>query len=239
MAAKDQGQTASQVPISQHPVFPAIVALWFAALLGIGSLVLPVALFEALAEATGLAAAVPAAAPPLGVTARILIALVFAALGVVAGLYIARKVVAAQGATRPAARRRAQPASTRRDEAAKRPISAREELGVESFDEPIEAPRPAPAPTPAPGRRRALAVTDESGPSELLDRAVQKLEDEIDRAGGPENITEENMPEAHIRGDIDTPYKCIGGAIFTMQRAGFARVGFIPEPPAGTGVARL
>jgi hypothetical protein len=171
VAAKDQGQTASQVPISQHPVFPAIVALWFAALLGIGSLVLPVALFEALAVATGLAAAVPAAAPPLGVTARILIALVFAALGVVAGLYIARKVVAAQGTTRPAARRRAQPASTRRDEAAKRPISAREELGVESFDEPIEDPRPAPAPTPAPGRRRALAVTDESGPSELLDRA--------------------------------------------------------------------
>ena len=30
------------------------------------------------------------------------------------------------------------------------------------------------------------------------------------------------MPEAHIRGDINTPYRCIGGAIFTMQRAGFA-----------------
>ena len=23
----------------------------------------------------------------------------------------------------------------------------------------------------------------------------------------------------HIRGDINTPYKCIGGAVFTMQRA--------------------
>jgi len=41
------------------------------------------------------------------------------------------------------------------------------------------------------------------------------------------------LPEAHIRGDINTPYRCIGGAIFTMQRAGFARVGFISEPPAG------
>ena len=41
------------------------------------------------------------------------------------------------------------------------------------------------------------------------------------------------MPEVHIRGDINTPYKCIGGAIFTMQRAGFARVGFISEPPPG------
>ena len=74
---------------------------------------------------------------------------------------------------------------------------------------------------------------------ELLDRAVKKLEDEIERQGGVENITEENMPEAHIRGDINTPYKCIGGAIFTMQRAGFARVGFISEPAPGGTVTRL
>ena len=43
------------------------------------------------------------------------------------------------------------------------------------------------------------------------------------------------MPEAHIRGDINTPYRCIGGAIFTMQRAGFARIGFISEPPPRGG----
>ena len=65
---------------------------------------------------------------------------------------------------------------------------------------------------------------------QLLERAVKKLEDEIKRAGGVDNITEENMPEAHIRGDVNTPYKCIGGAVFTMQRAGFARVGFISSP---------
>ena len=65
----------------------------------------------------------------------------------------------------------------------------------------------------------------------LLDMAVAKLEDQIKAVGGVENITEENMPEAHIRGDINTHYKCIGGAVFTMQRAGFARVGFISEPP--------
>ena len=70
---------------------------------------------------------------------------------------------------------------------------------------------------------------------ELLDRAVKKLEDEIERQGGVENLTEETMPEAHIRGDVDTPYKCVGGAVYTMQRAGFARVGFISEPPAGAG----
>jgi biopolymer transport protein ExbD len=74
---------------------------------------------------------------------------------------------------------------------------------------------------------------------DLLDRAVKKLEDEIEKVGGVENLTEETMPEAHIRGDVNTPYRCIGGAIFTMQRAGFARVGFISEPPAGTVTQRL
>lgn len=74
---------------------------------------------------------------------------------------------------------------------------------------------------------------------ELLDRSVKKLEDAVAAAGGAENLTEETMPEAHIRGDVNTPYKCIGGAIFTMQRAGFARVGFISEPPAGYTTGRL
>ena len=74
---------------------------------------------------------------------------------------------------------------------------------------------------------------------ELLDKAVDKLEKQIAAVGGVENITEENMPEAHIRGDVNTPYKCIGGAVFTMQRAGFARVGFISEPPPGNVTTRL
>ena len=74
---------------------------------------------------------------------------------------------------------------------------------------------------------------------ELLDRAVEALEKQIAAVGGVENINEENMPEVHIRGDINTPYKCIGGTVFTMQRAGFARVGFISQPPAGGPVTRL
>ena len=71
---------------------------------------------------------------------------------------------------------------------------------------------------------------------DLLDMAVKKLEDQIKKVGGVENITEENMPEAHIRGDINTQYKCIGAAIITMQQAGFQRVGFISEPPPLAGV---
>ena len=74
---------------------------------------------------------------------------------------------------------------------------------------------------------------------ELLDRGVKALEEQIKRVGGVENINEENMPEVHIRGDINTPYKCIGGTVFTMQRAGFQRVGFISQPAAGGPVQRL
>ncbi|NUQ17245.1 MAG: biopolymer transporter ExbD [Sphingomonas sp.] len=68
---------------------------------------------------------------------------------------------------------------------------------------------------------------------DLLDRAVKKLEDQIKAVGGVQNINEDNMPEAHIRGDVNTPYKCIGATILTMQEAGFQRVGFISQPGPG------
>ena len=74
---------------------------------------------------------------------------------------------------------------------------------------------------------------------QLLDMAVKALEDQIAKVGGVENINDDNMPEVHIRGDINTPYKCIGGTVFTMQRAGFARVGFISQPPPGGPITRL
>ena len=74
---------------------------------------------------------------------------------------------------------------------------------------------------------------------QLLEMAAKKLKAEVDKLGGPDKVTDETMPEAHIRGDVNTPYKCIGGAVFTMQRAGFARVGFISEPPPGETTTRL
>jgi biopolymer transport protein ExbD len=76
------------------------------------------------------------------------------------------------------------------------------------------------------------------GAQELLDRAVAKLRLEIEKQGGVDAPGLE-LPEAHIRGDVNTPYRCIGGAIYTMQLAGFSRVGFISEPPPGGAVQRL
>jgi len=72
--------------------------------------------------------------------------------------------------------------------------------------------------------------------ADLLTRAADELQHRIDAVGGAANITEENMPEAHIRADIDTPYRCVGGAIFTMQRAGYARIGFISQPEPRGGI---
>jgi biopolymer transport protein ExbD len=36
--------------------------------------------------------------------------------------------------------------------------------------------------------------------------------------------------EVHITGTIDTPYRCVGAAIYALQRAGFSRIGFVSEP---------
>jgi biopolymer transport protein ExbD len=73
--------------------------------------------------------------------------------------------------------------------------------------------------------------------TELLDRAVNKLKLEIDKQGGP-NAPGIELPEAHVRGDVNTPWMCVAGAIYNMQLAGFQKVGFISEPPAG-GTVRL
>ena len=70
------------------------------------------------------------------------------------------------------------------------------------------------------------------GHQELLTRAVDKLKVEIARQGGV-NAAGLELPEAHIRADVNVPYRCVGGAIYTMQMAGFARVGFISQPPGG------
>jgi biopolymer transport protein ExbD len=73
--------------------------------------------------------------------------------------------------------------------------------------------------------------------TELLRRGQEKLEKLLEDIGGVENITEENFPEVHIRGDVNTPYRCIGGAIYTMQFAGFQKIGFISEPKVGSAIA--
>lgn len=148
------GGTPARNPISTHPAFPFIVALWFAALLGIGSLVVPVQAIEQLVSVTGLASIIPQTAPPLGFTARALIALTFTVGGGLTGLLIARKVAQAHRTPAPARFSAA---------AARRPISAHHELGEDGFDGPIAGV--------APRGRRALAIAEEGKPSEVFELA--------------------------------------------------------------------
>src|SRR3546814_10660356 len=116
----------------------------------------------------------------------------------------------------------------------------------------LQLPKVAFEPTTTKPENVSLSITTESDgrcvvywnitrvdAKELLDRAVAKLTSDIEKAGGVENMTPEDMPEVHIRGDINTPYRCIGGAVYTMQRAGFAKVGFISEPEPGQAKMRL
>jgi biopolymer transport protein ExbD len=45
------------------------------------------------------------------------------------------------------------------------------------------------------------------------------------------------QPEVHVRGDQESRYEFIGKVIYTAQRAGIQKVGFITEPPDKDGGA--
>lgn len=66
---------------------------------------------------------------------------------------------------------------------------------------------------------------------ELLKRATDKMKADIERLKAEGPIDPDKIPEVHIRGDVNVPYKCIGAAIYTMQASGFVKVGFISQPP--------
>jgi len=46
------------------------------------------------------------------------------------------------------------------------------------------------------------------------------------------------QPEIHIRADKDAKYESVGKVIFTIQRGGVVKVGFLTEPDHGLGAVR-
>ena len=46
------------------------------------------------------------------------------------------------------------------------------------------------------------------------------------------------QPELHIRADSDTRYEAVGRVIYTIQRGGLIKVGFITEPDHGMAPVR-
>ncbi len=67
---------------------------------------------------------------------------------------------------------------------------------------------------------------------ELYDQAFERLDAIVRRAGGAQAIMEDPdaIPQVHIRGDINAPWRCIAGAIYNVQAAGYPTVGFISNP---------
>jgi biopolymer transport protein ExbD len=67
---------------------------------------------------------------------------------------------------------------------------------------------------------------------ELYDQAFNRLDAIVKRAGGPEALMAEPdlIPQVHIRGDVNAPWRCIAGAIYNIQAAGYPTVGFISNP---------
>jgi len=37
--------------------------------------------------------------------------------------------------------------------------------------------------------------------------------------------------DVHLVGDTDVPYRCLGGLIYTLQKLGYHKIGFISEHP--------
>ena len=143
-------------PLRSSPLFAPAVALWFAALFGLGTLATSTTVLELAVLAFRLDALIPAAAPPLGMTARILIAGGMTLLGGSIGFVVAfvaaaplrrreAEIAAAVPATlgfapeMPAFRAR----DLHPDAPVRAPVAAADELGEPLLDAPL-APAMAP-----------------------------------------------------------------------------------------------
>jgi biopolymer transport protein ExbD len=67
---------------------------------------------------------------------------------------------------------------------------------------------------------------------ELYDQAFERLDAIVRRAGGAEALMAdpELIPQVHIRADVNTPWRCVAGAIYNVQAAAYPTVGFISNP---------
>lgn len=92
LGEQNRRKPTGNLSITRHPLFPAIVGLWFAALFGLGSIAVRPGLVEQLVVSLGIDQIIPMAAPPLGTTFRILLALGMAMAGGVIGLLLSRRI---------------------------------------------------------------------------------------------------------------------------------------------------
>lgn len=203
--------------LSAHPLFATAVSLWFAALLGLSSLALPPALLERGVAAVGLERVLPAAAAPLGETARLLIVAALATVGEILGLLAAGAVKRRSERAHGRQARPAQMGAVRRAEQAgsaePEPVRALDCVG-EPAAEPAEVTAPlaivAEPPLDAMG---LLQLTERLGravqhnPSRAADRALaaelrtcrERLERDLHAAPAPFPAAAPNAPDAALK----------------------------------------
>ena len=191
MADQARRKANGNPPISRHPLFPAIVALWFGALFGLGSIAISPALVEQVVAAARIDAIIPMAAPPLGATAQLLVALFMTGLGGAVGVLVARRIACVNAETndsgpasnaadclRPAVRvRRITEGDTALTPATEQHHKTRDpsilnvaEFDLESFDAPIAAPdasNAAPVPAAAEHAREPEVLDPEPAPEQI------------------------------------------------------------------------
>lgn len=68
----------------------------------------------------------------------------------------------------------------------------------------------------AEGKSCRVAIDGRPVPSARLERELRKL-------------PKTNSSEVHVSAAVETPYRCIGGVIYSAQKAGFIRIGFVTD----------
>lgn len=139
-------------PVSAHPLFPTVLALWFAALLGLSCLAVKPALLDVLLFRYGLAALVGDAGAATGLPDQVVLALALSAFGLLIGTTAARLVRRSTSRRHAAAPEMALQVPV---------VEANRDVMTDEL--PLEEDRaepPAPAPEPQPARHPAPQVLD-------------------------------------------------------------------------------
>lgn len=232
MADKTRTNPAARRSIASHPLFPVIVVLWCGALFGMASLAIRTELIESAVMSSGIDGVVPMAAPPLGKTARILIALLATGLGCLVGLLVMRRF-SRPSAEAPVRRRRSSPAM----EEAASPVSlfggARRGEGDDA--EPASEEQEE-APTAPLGRRRRFTIAREEQPQaaapmpsaqilNVADLDLDPFDPEADAPRWVRNIDQDTAPT-----DTPEPLESRTSTLFDSYARRLTPVASVEEP---------
>jgi biopolymer transport protein ExbD len=94
----------------------------------------------------------------------------------------------------------------------------------------VQLPKAVNIPTQTKPENITVAV-DAKGDVYWNDRQLPTREALLDRI--KQSAVIQPQPEIHIRGDSNTRYEAVGRVIYSIQRGGIVKVGFITEPDHG------